>query len=174
MHKRQTPVPSWYLDLTMIQRYWGKERFYHHTAPISMVYALREALRIIAEEGLEARWARHRLHARAFVAGLEAMGLETFAQAEHRLPSLITIRIPEGVEDAPVRQYLLDQFNIEIGGGLGPVKGQIWRVGLMGTNSNRKNVTLALTALASALNAQGFKASAAEGLAAADAVYAEN
>jgi len=174
LHRRKTPVPSWYLDLTMIERYWGKERFYHHTAPISMVYALREALRIVAEEGLEARWARHARNARAFVAGLEAMGLETFAQAEHRLPSLITIRIPAGVEDAPVRQYLLQEFNIEIGGGLGPVKGQIWRVGLMGTNSNRKNVTLALTALASALQAQGFRADAAAGLAAAAAVYEES
>jgi alanine-glyoxylate transaminase/serine-glyoxylate transaminase/serine-pyruvate transaminase len=172
LHSRKTPVPSWYLDLTMIERYWGKERFYHHTAPISMVYALREALRIVAEEGLEARWARHELNARAFVAGLEGLGLSTFAQAEYRLPSLITIRIPEGVADAPVRQYLLDQYNIEIGGGLGPVKGQVWRVGLMGTNSNRKNVTLALTALASALEAQGFKAPAGAGLAAADAVYA--
>ncbi|MDK2856837.1 MAG: alanine-glyoxylate transaminase / serine-glyoxylate transaminase / serine-pyruvate transaminase [Bacillota bacterium] len=173
LHQRKTKVPSWYLDLTMIERYWGQERFYHHTAPISMIYALREALRVVAEEGLEARWARHELNARAFLAGCEAMGLRPFAQEGHRLPSLITLRIPEGVEDAAVRQFLLREYKIEIGGGLGPVKGQIWRVGLMGYNSNRLNVTLALTALAEALKAQGYnKASAAAALEAADAVYA--
>ena len=172
--KRTTPVPSWYLDLTMIQRYWGKERFYHHTAPINMVYALREALRIIAEEGLEARWARHQLHAEAFLAGAEALGLEPFAQEGYRLPSLITVKIPAGVEDGPVRQYLLREFNIEIGGGLGPVKGQIWRIGFMGYNSNRKNVSLALTALAAALNDQGFSVSAQEALAACGAVYRDH
>lgn len=172
LHNRKTKVPSWYLDLTMIERYWGKERFYHHTAPISMVYALREALRIVAEEGLEARWARHELNARAFIAGCEAMGLKPFAEEGHRLPSLVTIRVPEGVEDAPVRQFLLREFNIEIGGGLGPVKGQIWRVGLMGFGSNRKNVSLALTALAAALNALGYKASASAALDAAASVYA--
>ncbi|HHY91709.1 MAG TPA: alanine--glyoxylate aminotransferase family protein, partial [Firmicutes bacterium] len=173
LHQRKAKVPSWYLDLTMIERYWGKERFYHHTAPISMLYALREALRIIAEEGLPARWARHELNARAFLAGCAALGLVPFAQEGHRLPSLITIRIPEGVEDAAVRQFLLREFKIEIGGGLGPVKGQIWRVGLMGYNSNRRNITLALTALAAALKAQGHKASADAALAAADAVYQE-
>lgn len=173
LHQRKTKVPSWYLDLTMIERYWGKERFYHHTAPISMLYALREALRLIAEEGLPARWARHELNARAFLAGCAALGLVPFAQEGHRLPSLITIRIPEGVEDAAVRQFLLREFKIEIGGGLGPVKGQIWRVGLMGYNSNRRNITLALTALAAALKAQGHKASADAALAAADAVYQE-
>ena len=172
LNSRKTKVPSWYLDLTMIERYWGKERFYHHTAPISMVYALREALRIVAEEGLEARWERHDLNARAFCAGLEGLGLKTMAQPQHLLPSLITVWIPSGVEDGAVRQFLLQEYDIEIGGGLGPVKGQIWRVGLMGTNSNRKNVTLALVALSSALREQGFQASVAEGLAAADAVYA--
>lgn len=172
LHQRKTKVPSWYLDLTMIERYWGQERFYHHTAPISMIYALREALRIVAEEGLEARWARHELNARAFLAGCEAMGLRPFAQEGHRLPSLITLRIPEGVDDVAVRQFLLREYKIEIGGGLGPVKGQIWRVGLMGYNSNRLNITLALTALAEALKAQGYKASATAALEAADAVYA--
>ncbi|MDK2784922.1 MAG: alanine-glyoxylate transaminase / serine-glyoxylate transaminase / serine-pyruvate transaminase [Bacillota bacterium] len=171
LHRRKSKVPSWYLDLTMIERYWGQERFYHHTAPISMVYALREALRIIAEEGLEARWARHELNARAFLAGCEAIGLKPFAQEGHRLPSLITLRIPEGIDDVAVRQFLLREYKIEIGGGLGPVKGQIWRVGLMGYNSNRLNVTLALTALAEALKAQGYQASAAAALEAADKVY---
>lgn len=171
LQRRKTKVPSWYLDLTMIERYWGKERFYHHTAPISMLYALREALRIIAEEGLEARWARHELNARAFIAGCQALGLAPFAQEGHRLPSLVTIRIPAGVEDAAVRRFLLDEYKIEIGGGLGPVKGQIWRVGLMGYNSNRRNITLLLTALAAALSAQGRKASAGAALEAADAVY---
>ena len=171
LHNRKTKVPSWYLDLTMIERYWGQERFYHHTAPISMVYALREALRIIAEEGLTARWARHELNAKAFSTGCEAMGLKPFAQEGYRLPSLVTLWVPEGVQDAAVRQHLLRAFNLEISGGLGPVKGQIWRVGLMGSNSNRKNIMLALTALASALNAQGFKASASAALEAATAVY---
>jgi alanine-glyoxylate transaminase/serine-glyoxylate transaminase/serine-pyruvate transaminase len=171
LQKRRTQVPSYYLDLTMIERYWGKERFYHHTAPVSNVYGFREALLIVAEEGLEARWARHRVNANAFIAGIEALGLEPFAQADHRLPSLITVKVPEGVEDAAVRKYLLEQLNIEIGGGLGAVKGKIWRVGFMGYNSNRKNVLLGLSSLASALNAQGFKASATEAIAAADAVY---
>jgi len=171
LQRRKTKVPSWYLDLTMIERYWGKERFYHHTAPISMLYALREALRLVAEEGLEARWARHELNARAFIAGCQALGLAPFAQEGHRLPSLVTIRIPAGVEDAAVRRFLLDEYRIEIGGGLGPVKGQIWRVGLMGYNSNRRNITLLLTALAAALSAQGHKASAGAALEAADAVY---
>lgn len=172
LNSRKMEVPSWYLDLTMIERYWGKERFYHHTAPISMVYALREALRIVAEEGLEARWKRHDLNARAFCAGIRGLGLKTFAQQEYLLPSLITVEIPAGIEDGEVRRFLLDKYDIEIGGGLGPVKGQIWRVGLMGTNSNRKNVTLVLAALASALREQGFGATVEEGLAAADAVYA--
>ncbi|NMA54312.1 MAG: alanine--glyoxylate aminotransferase family protein [Firmicutes bacterium] len=173
LHNRKSPVSSWYLDLTMIERYWGQERFYHHTAPISMVYALREALRIIAEEGLEARWARHQLNARAFTAGCEAMGLKPFAQDGYRLPSLITLAVPEEVKEDEVRQYLLNKFQIEISGGLGPVKGQIWRVGLMGSNSTRKNVMLALTALAAALNAQGFKTSASAALEAATVVYNE-
>jgi alanine-glyoxylate transaminase/serine-glyoxylate transaminase/serine-pyruvate transaminase len=168
---RTTDVPSWYLDLTMIERYWGGERFYHHTAPISNAYSLREALLIIAEEGLEARWARHELNASAFLAGVEAMGLEPFAQEGYRAPSLTTIKIPEGVNDAAVRNFLLKDYNIEIGGGLGPVKGQIWRIGFMGYNSNRKNVILGLSSLASALNAQGFKVSAGDALAAADEVY---
>ncbi|NMA55285.1 MAG: alanine--glyoxylate aminotransferase family protein [Firmicutes bacterium] len=171
LNSRKTAVPSWYLDLTMIERYWGKERFYHHTAPISMAYALREALRIIAEEGLEARWARHEKNAQAFTAGCKAMGLEPFAQEGYRLPSLITLKVPANVDDAAARKHLLQKFNIEISGGLGPVKGQIWRVGLMGSNSTSKNVFLALTALASALNAQGFKASASAALEAATAVY---
>jgi alanine-glyoxylate transaminase/serine-glyoxylate transaminase/serine-pyruvate transaminase len=171
LHNRKTTVPSWYLDLTMIERYWGQERFYHHTAPISMVYALRESLRIIAAEGLEARWARHQRNADAFLAGCEALGLQPFAQAGYRLPSLVALRVPAGVRDEAVRQHLLKEFNLEISGGLGAVKGQIWRVGLMGSNSNRKNVMLALTALSSALNAQGFKASASAALEAATAVY---
>ena len=171
LHNRKTPVSSWYLDLTMIERYWGQERFYHHTAPISMAYALREALRIIAEEGLEERWARHELNANAFTAGCEAMGLEPFAQQGYRLPSLVTLKVPENVDDAGVRGHLLERFHMEISGGLGPVKGQIWRVGLMGSNSNSKNILLALIALASALNAQGFKASASAALEAATDVY---
>jgi alanine-glyoxylate transaminase/serine-glyoxylate transaminase/serine-pyruvate transaminase len=152
---RGQKVQSWYLDMTMIEKYWGSDRSYHHTAPISMNYALREALRMVREEGLEARWTRHRLNHRALVAGVEAMGLEMLVAREHRLWSLNTITIPEGVDDQSVRARLLERQGIEIGGGLGPLKGKIWRVGLMGSGSTRENVLLVLDALHEALEAQG-------------------
>jgi alanine-glyoxylate transaminase/serine-glyoxylate transaminase/serine-pyruvate transaminase len=156
IRRRRTKVQSWYLDLTMVERYWGNERTYHHTAPISMNYALREALRLIHEEGLEARWRRHRLNHRALVAGIEAMGLKMLVAPEHRLWSLNAVCIPDGVDDARVRARLLDEFGIEIGGGLGPLKGRIWRIGLMGSGSTRENVLLVLEALHRALNAEGL------------------
>lgn len=168
---RKTPVRSWYLDLTMIQNYWGKERFYHHTAPITMNYALREALRIIHEEGLEARFARHKLNSDAFIAGVEAMGLKMVAQEGHRLPSLNVVGIPEGVDDATVRKMLLNEFNIEIGGGLGVFKGKVWRVGLMGYTSTKANVLMLLSALEVALKAQGYVAKPGAGVEAAAKVY---
>jgi alanine-glyoxylate transaminase/serine-glyoxylate transaminase/serine-pyruvate transaminase len=157
VRKRKTKVQSFYFDVSSIDEYWGAERTYHHTAPISMNYALRESLRIIAEEGLEARWQRHALNARALWAGVEAMGLELFVPLEHRLPTLTTIKVPDGVSDARVRARLLDEFNIEIGGGLGPVKGKIWRVGLMGAGSTRNNVLLFLSALEHVLRSEGVK-----------------
>lgn len=166
---RKSKVQSWYLDITMVEKYWGDDRTYHHTAPISMNYALREALRIACEEGLEARWQRHELNHRALVAGVEAMGLPMNVAPEHRLWSLNAVRVPDGVDDARVRSRLLNDFNIEIGGGLGPLKGKIWRIGLMGSGSSRENVLLVLQALHSALNAEGFQCS--PGVEAAAAIY---
>ncbi len=153
---RKSKVQSWYLDMTMVEKYWGADRTYHHTAPISMNYALREALRIVCDEGLEARWWRHERNHRALVAGVEAMGLEMNVAPEQRLWSLNAVRVPEGVDDARVRGRLLNDSNIEIGGGLGPLKGKIWRIGLMGSGSSRENVLLVLEALNRALNAEGF------------------
>jgi alanine-glyoxylate transaminase/serine-glyoxylate transaminase/serine-pyruvate transaminase len=166
---RRSKVQSWYLDITMVEKYWGSDRTYHHTAPISMNYALREALRIVCDEGLEARWHRHELNHRALVAGVEAMGLEMNVAPEHRLWSLNAVRVPEGVDDIRVRGRLLNDSNIEIGGGLGPLKGKIWRIGLMGSGSSRENVLLVLEALHSALNAEGF--SCPSGVEAGDEVY---
>jgi alanine-glyoxylate transaminase/serine-glyoxylate transaminase/serine-pyruvate transaminase len=171
LRRRKSKVPSWYLDLTMVEKYWGDERTYHHTAPISMNYALREALRIVHEEGLENRWARHRLNHRALVAGVEAMGLAMLCKPEDRLWSLNTIRIPEGVSDAGVRTQLLQDFGIEIGGGLGPLKNKIWRVGLMGSSSNRNNVLLFLNALEQVLSQQGMSLERGAAVSAAMNVY---
>ena len=168
IRSRKSKVQSWYLDITMVERYWGDDRTYHHTAPISMNYALREALRLVYEEGLEPRWRRHELNHRALVAGVEAMGLSMAVAADNRLWSLNAVSVPEGVDDARVRTRLLDE-NIEIGGGLGPLKGKIWRIGLMGSGSTRENVLLVLDALQRALNAEGH--ACPSGVAAAEEQY---
>jgi alanine-glyoxylate transaminase/serine-glyoxylate transaminase/serine-pyruvate transaminase len=168
---RKTKVQSFYLDMTMVRQYWGKERSYHHTAPISMCYALREALRLVYQEGLEARWQRHELNSRALLAGLEAMGLQPLAHEGYRLPSLNAVRIPEGIKDAKVRRRLLGEYSIEIGGGLGKLKGQIWRIGLMGYNSKPKTVFTFLGALESVLQAEGYPLTSGAALAAAREVY---
>ena len=152
---RKTKCQSWYLDLSMISRYWGGERFYHHTAPINMIYAFNEALRIIKEEGLEARWARHRLNQKALIAGIEAMGMRLVVDPEYRLPSLTTVYFPEGIEDVPARMKLLNEFGIEIGAGLGDFKGKVWRIGLMGTNSTKANVLALFAALEDVLLSMG-------------------
>lgn len=166
--ERSTPVRSWYLDVGLLGGYWGQDRAYHHTAPISMAFALHEALSIIREEGLEPRHARHRRNHLALVAGLEAMGMRMqVADPEHRLWSLNAVRVPEGVDEAAVRSELLTRFGIEIGGGLGPLAGQIWRIGLMGASSTESNVLLALGALESALLRQGCRTSPGAGVAAA-------
>ena len=157
LKNRKTPVVSWYLDMSMVSSYWGAERKYHHTAPINMIYGFREALRLIAEEGLEARFARHRLNHTALVAGVEAMGLSMLVAEKERLPMLNAIRIPEGADDLKVRKMLLNGFSIEIGGGLGPLAAKIWRVGLMGHTCRRRNVFLFLSVLEAALKAQGVK-----------------
>lgn len=157
IEKRKTPVVSWYLDMSMVRSYWGAERKYHHTAPINMIFALHEALRIIAEEGLEARWRRHLLNHRALIAGIEAMGLTMLVAEDARLPMLNAVRIPADVDDAKIRKGLLVKYGIEIGGGLGPLQGKIWRVGLMGHSSTRNHVVLFLSALESLLKAEGGK-----------------
>jgi alanine-glyoxylate transaminase/serine-glyoxylate transaminase/serine-pyruvate transaminase len=152
---RTTPVQSWYLDLSMIANYWGADRAYHHTAPINMLYGLHEALRLVLLEGLDARADRHARNAVALVAGLEAMGLEPRVAAGERLAPLTAVSVPEGIDDGVARRFLLEAFGIEIGGGLGPMKGNTWRIGLMGAGSTRRNVTLCLAGLRAALEAQG-------------------
>lgn len=148
LERRSTPVQSWYLDLSLLGQYWRKtNRVYHHTAPISLNYALRETLRMIEEEGLANRFSRHRHNHLALVAGLEAMGLEMFALPENRSWTVNTVLIPDGVDDFEVRSRLLHRYGIEIVGGLGPLKGRIWRIGLMGASSTRNNILLLLGAL---------------------------
>jgi alanine-glyoxylate transaminase/serine-glyoxylate transaminase/serine-pyruvate transaminase len=171
IEKRKSPVASFYLDLGLIKKYWGPERQYHHTIPISMNYALREALRMVAEEGLENRFARHLLNHRALVAGVEAMGLSMLVPEGERLPMLNAIRIPEGADDLKVRRALLNEFGVEIGGGLGDFAGKVWRIGLMGHACSKKNVFLVLAALEATLKTMGVKVNPGA-LEAAASVYA--
>jgi alanine-glyoxylate transaminase/serine-glyoxylate transaminase/serine-pyruvate transaminase len=153
---RKTKVQSWYLDASLVADYWSEsKRAYHHTAPISMVYALREALRLVLEEGLEPRWARHRRHSAALMAGLAALGCAPQAQEGHRLPTLNCVKVPEGVDDGAVRRSLLQDHSIEIGGGLGPLAGKVWRIGLMGEGSRQENVLAVLAALEQAMSKAG-------------------
>jgi alanine-glyoxylate transaminase/serine-glyoxylate transaminase/serine-pyruvate transaminase len=167
---RTTKVQSWYLDLSLIESYWGGDRAYHHTAPISMVYALREGLRIVLEEGLEVRWARHVRNHKALKAGLEAMGLQYTAAPGCQLPQLNAVRIPAGVDDVAGRKRLLTEFGIEVGGGLGDFKGRAWRIGLMGYNSRPACVLLVLAALEQVLAPCGVVPGS--GVAAAEKAYA--
>jgi alanine-glyoxylate transaminase/serine-glyoxylate transaminase/serine-pyruvate transaminase len=148
---RKRKVQSWYLDVNLLASYWGQDRAYHHTAPISMNYALHEALRLVSEEGLENRWKRHEQNHLALRRGLAEMGIELSAQEGHQLWQLNAVRVPEGVDEAAVRKKLLSDFNIEIGAGLGPLKGKIWRVGLMGETSRPENVQTFLSALKAVL-----------------------
>jgi alanine-glyoxylate transaminase/serine-glyoxylate transaminase/serine-pyruvate transaminase len=171
IRSRKSKCRSWYLDVGMIASYWGSDRVYHHTAPITMNYALYEALRIVLEEGLEPRWERHRRNAAALHAGLDAMGLKLVAQEGCRLPQLTTVGVPEGIDEAKVRAEMLRQFNIEISAGLGPFKGKIWRIGLMGESSRRENVTLALAALEQILGPMGYEVLRGRALAAASVAY---
>lgn len=168
---RKTKVQSWYLDMQMVKDYWGSNRAYHHTAPINMNYGLHEALRIVLEEGLETRFARHQRNHLALKAGLKALGLEYAVKEGQQLPMLNAVVIPAGVDDAAVRKQLLTEFGIEIGGGLGPMKGKTWRIGLMGAASSSSNVLLFLAALEKCLIDQGVKVAGGTGVAAANAVY---
>ena len=153
LKSRSTPPQSWFLDMNLLTGYWGggAKRAYHHTAPINSLYALDEALRVLKREGLENSWERHALNHRKLRTGLEAMGLEFYVAPEYRLPQLNAVKVPEGVDEAAVRSLLLDQFNLEIGAGLGPLAGKIWRIGLMGASSTEKHVELCLQGLKTAL-----------------------
>jgi alanine-glyoxylate transaminase/serine-glyoxylate transaminase/serine-pyruvate transaminase len=153
LHRRRTPVANWYLDMSLLSHYWGSERTYHHTAPINMNYGLRESLCLVAEEGLEARWERHRANAQLLWDGLAKLGLTCHVAEEFRLPTLTTVRIPEGIDGKAVTSRLLAEYNIEIGVGLGELAGQVWRIGLMGFNSRPENVVLLLEALEQVLKA---------------------
>lgn len=173
LRARRSKVQSWYLDLTMVEKYWGKDRTYHHTAPISMVYALHEALRMVEEEGLRARWDRHHRNQQALVAGLEAIGLEPLVPAAERMWTVTTVKVPAGIEEAKLRRRLLDEYNIEIAGGLGQLKGKVWRIGLMGTSATANNVLLLLSVLERLLGEENVKMAPGAGVAAAERFYQE-
>jgi alanine-glyoxylate transaminase / serine-glyoxylate transaminase / serine-pyruvate transaminase len=169
---RKTKCQSWYFDLSLIGTYWGGDRAYHHTGPISMVYALREGLRVVLEEGLEARFARHRRNHLALKAGLNALGMTYTADPNHQLPQLNAVRIPAGVDDLAGRKRMLTEFGIEIGGGLGDFKGLAWRIGLMGYNSKPSSVMLVLASLEQVLKGAGVNITPGSGVAAAELAYA--
>jgi alanine-glyoxylate transaminase / serine-glyoxylate transaminase / serine-pyruvate transaminase len=174
---RREPPRSWYVDLTMLGRYWGggtTTRAYHHTPPMTMLYALREGLRIVLEEGLEARIVRHLRNARAFWAGIEAMGLSLHVEEKHRLTPLTTVRVPEGIDEMAIRTGLLFEHNIEVGRGFGNLEGQVWRVGLMGYGSTPENVLALLYALETQLAKQKFGLDRGAGVAAAVRALAED
>jgi alanine-glyoxylate transaminase/serine-glyoxylate transaminase/serine-pyruvate transaminase len=173
---RKEPVSSFYFDLNILGRYWGggTTRMYHHTPPMTMLYALREGLRIVLEEGIEARIVRHKRNADALTAGLEAMGMTLHAQEGYRLPPLTTVRVPEGVEERKLRQGLLENHNIEIGGGIGDLGGKIMRIGLMGYNSTPQNVLGLLFALETELLKHGVGLDKGAGVAASVRFYDES
>lgn len=172
MDSRQSKVASWYLDMSMVRNYWSdSSRAYHHTAPINMNYGLHEALRLALEEGLDARFARHQRNHEALKAGLAAIGIEYAVAEGQQLPMLNAVKIPDGVDDAAVRSRLLNEFGIEIGAGLGPMKGKTWRIGLMGGASTSRNVLLFLAALENCLSAQGVSINAGSSVAAANEYY---
>ncbi|QKQ77615.1 alanine--glyoxylate aminotransferase family protein [Nostoc sp. TCL240-02] len=147
LQQRQTKVANWYLDMLLLGKYWGAERTYHHTAPINLYYALREALRLLSEEGLANSWQRHQKNVEYLWEGLENLGLSMHVEQEYRLPTLTTVRIPTGVDGKAIARQLLNEYNIEIGGGLGELAGLVWRVGLMGFNSRKESVDQLLAAL---------------------------
>lgn len=170
---RQSPVQSWFLDMNLVMGYWGSgsQRAYHHTAPVNALYGLHEALTILHEEGLQQSWQRHMHNHNALKAGIEAMGLGLLVAPADRLPQLNAVTVPDGVDEARVRQQLLQEYDLEIGAGLGQLAGKVWRIGLMGCSSNPTNVRLCLGALESCLLSQGVKLDAGAAIAAANGVY---
>ncbi|MGE5467718.1 MAG: pyridoxal-phosphate-dependent aminotransferase family protein [Ignavibacteria bacterium] len=171
---RKTKVQSWFMDLNLVLEYWGgaAKRTYHHTAPVNSLFALHESLVMLAEEGLEKAWARHRNNHLALKAGFEAMGLKFVVREDARLPQLNAIYVPEGVADAEVRARLLAEYNVEIGAGLGPLAGKVWRFGLMGYSSRPENVLLCLSALESVMASGGHAVQPGAAVAAAERAYA--
>ncbi|MCE7964023.1 MAG: alanine--glyoxylate aminotransferase family protein [Nitrospira sp. NTP2] len=175
LRARRTPCRSWYLDLSLIADYWADERrTYHHTAPISMLYALREALRIVHEEGLPKRFARHQQASHALLAGLETLGLHPLPPADHRLPMLNCVTLPDHVEDAVVRTQLLTDYGIEIGGGLGPLRGRVWRIGLMGESCRQAHVLTLLRALEEIFVGRGWLSRPGQAVQAALNIYSRS
>jgi len=170
--ERRTPSRSFYLDITLLEDFWLRRK-YHHTISAPLVYALHEALEVVEEEGLEARWARHQRHHQALAAGLEALGVSLLPPPAERLWTLNAVCVPDGIDEATVRRRLLDEFGMEIGAGLGPLAGKIWRVGLMGAGSTRSNILLFLSAFERVLRAAGHRSgSESAALAAAERVVA--
>jgi alanine-glyoxylate transaminase / serine-glyoxylate transaminase / serine-pyruvate transaminase len=151
LQRRSTKVANWYLDMTLLNKYWGSERVYHHTAPINLYYGLREALRLVAEEGLANCWQRHQKNVEYLWEGLESLGLSMHVEREYRLPTLTTVCIPEGVDGKAIARQLLTEHGIEVGGGLGELAGKVWRVGLMGFNSRKESVDRLIEALGQVL-----------------------
>ena len=172
IRNRKTPIQSFYLDMTLLENYWhGEKRSYHHTVSMSLIYALREALRVVLEEGLDARYERHEHNAHALLAGAEAIGLQPAAEEGYRAPMLTTLRIPDGIDDTIIRKGLITDYGIEIGAGLGIFAGKAWRIGLMGESSNQRNVMLVLNALEKLLIASGHKVEHGTAVHAASQVY---
>jgi alanine-glyoxylate transaminase/serine-glyoxylate transaminase/serine-pyruvate transaminase len=173
IRQRKTKVQSWFLDLNLVMGYWGSDakRSYHHTAPINSLYALHESLLILQEEGLQNAWNRHALNHEALAAGLESLGLKFVVDKEYRLPQLNAVSFPDSVDDVAVRMALLNDYNLEIGSGLGVLAGSVWRIGLMGYASNKKNVLLCISALGNVLATQGMQADVSKAVVAAEAVY---
>ncbi len=172
INKRASKVPSFYFSLAELDNYWSEQRVYHHTAPVSMIYALREALRMMAEEGLQNRLDRHARVAAALRAGLDTLGIQVLAEPQHRLAPLTAALIPEGIDDLVVRRKLLEDYNIEIGGGLGDLRGKVWRIGLMGESAREANVFALLSALETVLSGLGYEVAFGASLASAQKALA--
>jgi len=167
---RKTPVSNWYLDLTLLMQYWDSKT-YHHTSPSVLNYALLEALLLIHEEGLEKRFERHNKMHRALVAGMSGLGLKMLVEKPYRLPTLNTVEVPDGINEAAVRKYLLDRYSVEISAGLGDLSGKVWRIGIMGYSASPQNILLLITALSRALEVQGYKADLASALSCATSEF---